>query len=61
MIGHDIARPGPEEAVTVYDRDGLKIEAFLVNHDPWSPLTATASLMAAASPSSAATPRASTT
>ena len=34
MIGHDIARPGPEEAVTVYDRDGLKIEAFLVNHDP---------------------------
>ena len=33
MIGHDIARPGPEEAVTVYDRDGLKISAFLVNHD----------------------------
>jgi ribonuclease Z len=37
MIGHDIARPGPEEAVTVYDRDGLKIEAFLVNHDPVEP------------------------
>jgi hypothetical protein len=27
MIGHDVARPGPEEAVTVYDRDGLKISA----------------------------------
>lgn len=30
MIGHVVARPGPEEAVTVYDRDGLKISAFLV-------------------------------
>ncbi|MGH6826146.1 MBL fold metallo-hydrolase [Methyloceanibacter sp.] len=37
MIGHDVARPGPEEAVTVYDRDGLKISAFLVNHDPVEP------------------------
>jgi ribonuclease Z len=37
MIGHDVARPGPEEAVTVYDRDGLKIQAFLVNHDPVEP------------------------
>jgi ribonuclease Z len=32
-----VARPGPEEAVTVYDRDGLKISAFLVNHDPVEP------------------------
>jgi ribonuclease Z len=37
MIGHVVARPGPEEAVTVYDRDGLKISAFLVNHDPVEP------------------------
>ena len=37
MIGHDVARPGPEEAVTVYDKDGLKISAFLVNHDPVEP------------------------
>ena len=37
MIGHDVPRPGPEEAVTVYDRDGLKISAFLVNHDPVEP------------------------
>jgi ribonuclease Z len=37
MIGHDIPKPGPEEAVTVYDKDGLKIEAFLVNHDPVEP------------------------
>jgi ribonuclease Z len=37
MMGHDVPRPGPEEAVTVYDRDGLKISAFLVNHDPVEP------------------------
>ncbi len=37
MIGHDIARPGPEESVTVYDHDGLKIQAFLVDHDPVEP------------------------
>ncbi len=37
MIGHDIAKPGVEEAVTVLDRDGLKIEAFLVSHDPAEP------------------------
>ena len=37
MIGHDVPRPGQEEAVTVYDRDGLKISAFLVNHDPVEP------------------------
>jgi ribonuclease Z len=37
MIGHDIAEPGLEEAVTVYDKDGLKIAAFLVAHDPAEP------------------------
>jgi ribonuclease Z len=37
MIGHDVPRPRPDEAVTVYDRDGLKISAFLVNHDPVEP------------------------
>ncbi len=37
MIGHDIPKPGPEELVTVYDRDGLKIQAFLVAHDPAEP------------------------
>ena len=37
MIGHDVPRPGPEEAATAYDRDGLKISAFLVNHDPVEP------------------------
>ncbi len=37
IIGHDVAKPGAEEAVTVYERDGLKIEAFLVSHDPAEP------------------------
>jgi ribonuclease Z len=37
MIGHDIARPAAEESVTVYDRDGLKITAFVVDHDPVEP------------------------
>jgi ribonuclease Z len=37
MIGHDVPKPGPEEAVTVYEKDGLKIQAFLVNHDPVEP------------------------
>lgn len=37
MIGHDIPKPGAQEAVTVYDQDGLKIAAFLVNHDPVEP------------------------
>jgi ribonuclease Z len=37
MIGHDVPRPGAEELVTVYDQDGLKISAFLVNHDPVEP------------------------
>lgn len=37
MIGHDIPKPGAEEAVPVFDKDGLKIEAFLVSHDPAEP------------------------
>jgi ribonuclease Z len=37
MIGNDIPRPEAGEAVTVYDTDGLKISAFLVNHDPVEP------------------------
>jgi len=37
MIGHDIPKPGAEEAVTVFDKDGLKIEAFLASHDPAEP------------------------
>ena len=32
-----IPKPGAEEAVTVFDKDGLKIEAFLVSHDPAEP------------------------
>ena len=47
--GHELVRPGrahdrprrpeagPEEAVTVYDKDGLEFEAFLVNHNPAEP------------------------
>ena len=30
-------KPGAEEAVTVFNKDGLKIEAFLVSHDPAEP------------------------
>jgi hypothetical protein len=41
MIGHDIARPGVEEAVTVYDQDGLKISIR------WNRLTPIASSMGA--------------
>ena len=37
MIGHDVPTPGADELVTVYDQDGLKISAFLVNHDPVEP------------------------
>ena len=37
MIGHDIPKPGAEEAVTVLDEDRLKIQAFLVSHDPAEP------------------------
>lgn len=37
MIGHDIPKPGAEDAVTVLDKDGLKIEAFLVSHNPAEP------------------------
>ena len=37
MIGHDIPSPGRKRTVTVYDKDGLKIQAFLVAHDPAEP------------------------
>ncbi|MGE3529590.1 MAG: hypothetical protein AB7G54_09190, partial [Methyloceanibacter sp.] len=37
MIGHDVPKPGAEEAVTVFDKDGHKNEAFLVSHDPAEP------------------------
>jgi ribonuclease Z len=37
MIGHNLPKPGAEEAVTAFDKDGLKIEAFLVSHDPAEP------------------------
>jgi len=37
MIGHNVPEPEPQEAVTVYDQGGLKIEAFRVNHDPAEP------------------------
>ncbi|MDR3498519.1 MAG: MBL fold metallo-hydrolase [Parvibaculum sp.] len=37
MIGHDIAKMPLETATTVYDKDGLKISAFLVNHHPIEP------------------------
>ena len=34
MIGMISRKPGAEEAVTVFDKGGLKIKAFLVSHDP---------------------------
>lgn len=37
MIGHEIARPAPNTLVPVFDKDGLKISAFLVNHHPVEP------------------------
>lgn len=37
MIGHEIAKPAPNTLVPVFDRDGLKISAFLVNHHPVEP------------------------
>ncbi|MEX0839758.1 MAG: MBL fold metallo-hydrolase [Parvibaculum sp.] len=37
MIGHEIARPAPNTLVSVFDKDGLKISAFLVNHHPVEP------------------------
>lgn len=37
IIGHEIARPAPNTLVPVFDKDGLKISAFLVNHHPVEP------------------------
>jgi ribonuclease Z len=37
MVGHEIPTPRRDELVTVYDRDGLKISAFLVDHHPIEP------------------------
>lgn len=37
LVAHEIAKPAPDAAVPVYDRDGLKISAFLVNHHPVEP------------------------
>jgi len=36
-VGSAGAKSGAEEAVTAFDKDGLKIEAFLVSHDPAEP------------------------
>ena len=37
MVGHEIPTPAVDELVSVYDKDGLKISAFLVNHHPIEP------------------------
>lgn len=37
LVAHEIATPAADEAVSIYDRDGLKISAFLVNHHPVEP------------------------
>jgi ribonuclease Z len=37
MIAHEIAKMPLQVAVPVYDKDGLKISAFLVNHHPIEP------------------------
>lgn len=37
MVGHEIPTPAMDELVPVYDRDGLKISAFLVDHGPVKP------------------------
>lgn len=37
MVAHEIPTMTQGEAVTVYDKDGLKISAFLVNHLPIEP------------------------
>ena len=37
LMAHEIATPGPHEAVKVYDRDGMTVEAFLVDHHPVAP------------------------
>ncbi|MES1991469.1 MAG: MBL fold metallo-hydrolase [Pseudomonadota bacterium] len=37
LVGHEIPTPKVDELVTVYEKDGLKISAFLVNHHPIEP------------------------
>ena len=37
MVAHEIPTPAKDELVTVFDRDGLKISAFLVDHHPVEP------------------------
>lgn len=37
LQGHNIVTPQKNELVTVYDKDGLKISAFLVDHMPVQP------------------------
>ena len=37
MVGHEIPTPKVDELVSVYDRDGLNISAFLVDHGPVKP------------------------
>ena len=48
MIGHDVPRPGPEEAVTVYDKMGSRSRPSSSITIRSSRLTATASSMAGA-------------
>jgi len=37
MLAHEVEAPAPGQSVTVFDKDGLKISAFLVNHHPVEP------------------------
>ena len=37
MLAHEVAQPALAQSVTVFDKDGLKISAFLVNHHPVEP------------------------
>ncbi|WP_185680910.1 MBL fold metallo-hydrolase [Parvibaculum sedimenti] len=37
IIAHEIPKPDLGQSVTVFDKDGLKISAFLVNHHPVEP------------------------
>lgn len=37
MIAHEVAKPDLGQSVVVFDKDGLKISAFLVNHHPIEP------------------------
>lgn len=37
LVAHEVAKPALGSAVTVFDKDGLKISAFLVNHHPVEP------------------------